>query len=375
MGRNSPSADGSTTAAAAGRVSVVVPVYNSEPYLRECIDSVLAQTYHDIEVIAVDGGSTDGSLDTLEGYGGRVRVVHEPGSGISATVNTGVRLMTGGWLKRVDSDDVLHPDAVSELVATSASADHDAKSVAFLDHIRIDREGAVLPGVHANPYDPLDSFGQGVRMVASIYADPKYCLLPRRALDEVGPFNEEYRVAEDWEFNLRLLLVHKWRLHRVPRPLYRYRMHAGQTTHDLAEYQRAGKRAVDSVLGMLDPGEQAAYRRAVSRYLDDARFLREVWLHANPGAAAASRRAHSGRLLDAAARMMHKSPLVRAAWASLRARNASHLRGHLWARRNGRSELVSQCAGRPDFECDDVLKVFGGSLPASGLPKRLAPEP
>lgn len=370
-----PAADGSSAAAAAGRVSVVIPVYNSEPYLRECIDSVLAQTYPHIEVIAVDGGSTDGSLDTLERYGDRVRVVREPGAGISAAINVGIGLMTGGWLKRVDSDDTLHPDAVSELVAASTSADFPRRSVAFLDHIRIDGSGAALPGVHANPYDLLGPFGQGVRMVASIYADPKYCLLPRLALDEVGPFNEGYRVAEDWEFNLRLLLVHKWRLHRVPRPLYMYRMHGGQITGDLSEYQRAGKKAVDTVLEMLDPGEQARYRRAVSKYLDDIRFLGEVWLHANPGTAAASRRVHAGRLLDAAGRLMHRSPLARAAWASLRAKNSSHVRGHLWARRNGRSELVLRCAGRPDFECNDVLKVFGGSLPARGLPRRLVPAP
>ena len=359
---------------AAGRVSVVIPVYNSGPYLRECIDSVLAQTYPDIEVIAVDGGSTDGSLEALEEYGGRVRTVRLPGAGISAAVNEGIRIMTGAWFKRVDSDDVLDPRAVSELAVASVSPGLPGRSIAFLDRIRIDRAGAALPGVYANPYNSLGPFEQGVRMVASIYADPKYCLLPRRALDELGPFNAEYRVAEDWEFNLRMLLVHKYRLRRVPLPLYRYRMHGKQTTGDLSEYRTAGKRAVEEVLGMLDRAESERYRRAAARYLDDARFLGEIWLHANPGAAAASRLVHSNRLLDAASRLMYGSPLVRAAWSSLRAGSASHVLGHLWARRNAGGELVRRCAGRPDFECDDVLKVFDGRLPPRGIPRRIAPR-
>ena len=359
---------------AAGRVSVVIPVYNSGPYLRECIDSVLAQTYPDIEVLAVDGGSTDGSLATLEGYGGRVRIVRRPGAGISAAVNEGIRLMTGMWFKRVDSDDVLGPCAVSELVAASTSRGLLDRSVAFLDHVRIDCAGAALPGLYANPYDSLGPFEQGVRMIASIYADPKYCLLPRRALGEVGMFNVEYRVAEDWEFNLRLILVHKYRLRRVPLPLYKYRIHGGQTTGDLSEYRAAGKRAVEEVLGMLDRAESERYRRAVARYLDGMRFLREVWMYANPGAAAAPRIVHSNRLLDAASRIMHGRPLARAAWSSVRAGTGSHLCGHLWARRNARSELIRQCAGRPGFECDDVLKVFDGRLPSSGIPNKIAPS-
>ena len=101
------------------KVSIVIPVYNTKPYLRECIDSALNQTYGDTEVIAVDGGSTDGSLDLLKEYGGSIRAVSLPGSGISAALNAGIRAMAGEWLKRLDSDDILAPGAVAALAAAA----------------------------------------------------------------------------------------------------------------------------------------------------------------------------------------------------------------------------------------------------------------
>ena len=104
---------------AAGRVSIVVPVYNTAPYLRECIDSALNQSYPDSEAVAVDGGSTDGSLDILKEYGAAIRLVSLPGSGISEALNAGIREMTGEWFKRLDSDDVLLPEAAAELVAAA----------------------------------------------------------------------------------------------------------------------------------------------------------------------------------------------------------------------------------------------------------------
>jgi len=80
-------------------VSVIVPVYNSERFLREALDSALAQTYRPIEVVAVNDGSTDGSARILEDYGDRITVVHQPNAGRAAELARGARLAPGCYYR------------------------------------------------------------------------------------------------------------------------------------------------------------------------------------------------------------------------------------------------------------------------------------
>lgn len=96
-------------------VSVVIPVYNVEPYLRECLDSVLNQTFKDIEVICVDDGSTDGSVSVLNEYAdkdGRVKVVTAEHKNAGAARNIGYGLSKGKYLLFLDADDVFAPNMI-----------------------------------------------------------------------------------------------------------------------------------------------------------------------------------------------------------------------------------------------------------------------
>ena len=89
-------------------ISIIVPVYNTEKYLRECLDSILAQTYTDIEVILIDDGSKDGSLSICQEYASidkRVRVYHKENSGVSDTRNFGIEHANGEFISFCDSDD------------------------------------------------------------------------------------------------------------------------------------------------------------------------------------------------------------------------------------------------------------------------------
>lgn len=91
-------------------ISVIVPVYNVEPYLRQCIDSILAQTYTDFELILVDDGSTDncGAIcDECAKHDDRIRVIHQENGGVSAARNTGIDAARGDYIAFVDSDDVV----------------------------------------------------------------------------------------------------------------------------------------------------------------------------------------------------------------------------------------------------------------------------
>jgi len=96
-------------------VSVIIPIYNGEPYLELCLESVFAQTYENLEILLVDDGSTDGSpamCDAFAARDGRVRVIHKPNGGLSSARNAGLDVMRGEYVTFVDCDDFLLPHMV-----------------------------------------------------------------------------------------------------------------------------------------------------------------------------------------------------------------------------------------------------------------------
>lgn len=106
-------------------VSVIIPVYNVEPYLREALDSVVGQSYRDLEIIIVDDGSTDGSSEICDEYrcNPRVRVIHQGNRGLSNARNVGLDVSSGVYIAFLDSDDAFHPDFVRKMVDEIGDAD------------------------------------------------------------------------------------------------------------------------------------------------------------------------------------------------------------------------------------------------------------
>ena len=107
-------------------VSIVVPVYNTAEYLPACLDSILAQSFTDFELILVDDGSTDDSLWICEAYAfrdARIRVFHQQNAGVSAARNLGVEQAQGDWLCYVDSDDVVLPAYLQDMLEAADAED------------------------------------------------------------------------------------------------------------------------------------------------------------------------------------------------------------------------------------------------------------
>lgn len=100
-------------------VSIIIPVYNTEKYLSACVDSVLSQTYTNLDIILVNDGSTDGSSEICEGYkkvDSRIRVIQQKNSGVSVARNRALSVSKGEYIFFVDSDDLLYPKAVESLI-------------------------------------------------------------------------------------------------------------------------------------------------------------------------------------------------------------------------------------------------------------------
>ena len=109
-------------------VSIVVPVYNAKDYLEACLDSIINQTYKNIEIILIDDGSNDGSGDVLDVYAQkdkRIKVVHNTNHGVSYTRNYGISIATGSKILFIDSDDIVDLDYVKKLVEPLQSDDYD----------------------------------------------------------------------------------------------------------------------------------------------------------------------------------------------------------------------------------------------------------
>lgn len=107
-------------------ISIIVPVYKVEKYLNSCINSILAQTYENIEIILVDDGSPDQCPQICNEYkkkDSRIKVIHQKNMGLSAARNTGIKNSNGEWICFIDSDDIIHKDYVKLLYETASNND------------------------------------------------------------------------------------------------------------------------------------------------------------------------------------------------------------------------------------------------------------
>ena len=124
------------------KFSIIIPVYNVAPYLRECLDSVLAQTFTDWEAVCIDDGSTDGCgaiLDEYAAQDNRIRVFHQRNAGVSAARNKALDVASGEWLSFVDGDDVIHPRWLEKTAAIIGEHNPDL--------IRFAHSTGVSPGI------------------------------------------------------------------------------------------------------------------------------------------------------------------------------------------------------------------------------------
>lgn len=134
-------------------VSVIVPVFNVFPFLREALDSVVRQTYRNLEIIVVDDGSTDGSGEICDEYlsDPRVQVIHQENHGLSGARNAGLDVMTGTYVAFLDSDDVFRPEMIQTMVDGLMDSEAEIAVCGFASHFYAFRFGKreVVSGTEA----------------------------------------------------------------------------------------------------------------------------------------------------------------------------------------------------------------------------------
>ncbi len=205
--------------------SIVIPAYNYARFLPVAIESALAQDWSATEVIVVDDGSTDDTLEVVERYAGRIRSVRQPNRGLSAARNRGAAMATGDYVVFLDADDRLAPRFVSECIA--ALETHPAAGFAFT---QVRRFGGAERAATSLPDYDLERLLDGNEIAA--------CALIRRELVLGHPYDEANRTGwEDWDFWLTLA-EHGWGGTVVDQPLVEYREHDHSMTGAMSALDR-----------------------------------------------------------------------------------------------------------------------------------------
>ena len=185
-------------------ISVIIPAYNCEKYVERCLDSILSQSGAELDVVVVNDGSTDGTLDTLEKYAGRIRVKTTENKGSAAARNAGIELARGDYVMFIDADDWIAEGTIERLCGVIGDTGAD---VVRFRYVKIYPDGHEV--MDANQFDEFDVvekkdfkekiypyFIRGIRLNSMCVGIYKSSLIKGRAL------REDMKVAEDAVFSL-----------------------------------------------------------------------------------------------------------------------------------------------------------------------------
>jgi len=211
-------------------VTVVMPVHNREAWVGRALESVLAQTWSDFEIVVVDDGSTDGTADVLQRYRSHITLLSSPHGGAYAARNLAIRQSRGALVAFIDSDDVWHPD---RLECQLPLLDDPEVGLVFGDACLVDRRRDPAQRLRRTFFDGASPFrGRGGSGFTRGNCIPfSSVLVRRRCFETCGEF-APVRVGADY---LKWFeIAHRHRLDYVPRPVCDYVIHRGSLTHDTA---------------------------------------------------------------------------------------------------------------------------------------------
>ena len=207
-------------------VSVILPVYNGENYVRLAIQSVLDQTFKDLELIVVDDGSSDSTADIVYGFGDRVRYVRQENTGVAGAFNHGLRLAEGRYISWLSHDDIFIATKLEKQIQALSRVGSPA--VCYTDIQMINGSGQVVAEHQLPQYEPgyaLRHIVTGGPICSACYS----LTYDRTCIDTVGPYSERLRYAQDADMLSRL--TQRFPLVHVPELLMQVREHETRAVH------------------------------------------------------------------------------------------------------------------------------------------------
>jgi glycosyltransferase involved in cell wall biosynthesis len=246
-------------------VSVIIPVYNSEKYLEECLNSVLEQTYENIEIIVVDDGSTDSSSNILKKYYDRINIISQKNGGLASALNLGINNMKGNWFKWFSPDDVMYPYTIQTLV--DESKNHSPNTILYSNWEIIDENGKKLREFQESNYNDLSNFEFNIRLLDGQLINVNTTLIPSSLFDKCDIRKLDDPVAIDYDFFLYSALLHDTKFHLIFKPLIKYRIHSNQLSHkNISKSLDYILKIKNEIIIQLDKSLQIRYIHELEKY-------------------------------------------------------------------------------------------------------------
>ena len=207
------------------KVSVVIPAYNQAHFIAETIESVLAQTFQDFEIVVIDDGSTDNTPEIVSSF--PVRYFRQENQGPPSARNRGIELSNGEYIAFLDSDDVLMENALQKGVEVLDS--HPEVGFSYGQASMMDEDGHIYR-VRKSSFLDSSAIVDGKEQIREVLFSNRIAtsavMVRRQCLDEVGVFQEELRTHQDLEFFIRVLK--RYPAAYIAEPLVKYRVHPNQ---------------------------------------------------------------------------------------------------------------------------------------------------
>jgi len=206
-------------------VSVVIPVYNHEEYIRESVESALGQDYDNLEVVVVDDGSTDATPEVLKTFGSRIRCIRQGNQGTAAALNTGIQHARGSLIAWLSSDDLFLPGKIKRQLMELNK--NPSLTLVYTDSIVIDAHGRELKAARCTSTPSKDL---ALELLKRNFINGSSVLIRRDCFEQVGLFDESLPTDSDGDMWFRLL-KNGHEFGHVPVPLVKYRWHSSNLSH------------------------------------------------------------------------------------------------------------------------------------------------
>ena len=222
-------------------ISVIIPTYNRSEYICDAVDSVLAQTYGNIEIIIIDDGSTDNTEELLRRYGSKVKYIRQDNAGPSAARNNGIRNARGDLLAFLDSDDIW----LSEKLERQIQLMEQSGGIGLVGcgSITIDSSGRAIarPVIRRN-YTSKRRFVNELMVHNIVCGGVSGSLIRRECFDKLGLFCEDLWIGEDRDMWIRI--ANHYHMRFVEQPLIKLRSHGANLNKNIARMKMDGKKVV-----------------------------------------------------------------------------------------------------------------------------------
>jgi glycosyltransferase involved in cell wall biosynthesis len=209
-------------------VSVIIPAFNRVDYIDQTVRSVLEQTYPSIELIVVDDGSSDGTFEKLQNYGGGLKLLtHQNNSnmGQSASINLGLRESRGKYIAILDSDDYWAYDKIEKQVAFLER--HTDVGLVYTNGYGVDSDGNMIYSFYDERH--IEQNDPNAVLLDCYILLPQSSLVRKSVFDKAGYFEDQYRAAQDHDMLIRIAEITE--LAYLPQYLFYYRRHANSISN------------------------------------------------------------------------------------------------------------------------------------------------